>query len=63
MATNIYSLNGEKAETKQVRVTLPVEVLNYVLECYPHMPVSAAIRAQLVDEYSAFIASSKGGNR
>lgn len=63
MATYIRSINGEKAVTTQVRVTLPVEVLEHVLESYPHMSHSAAVRAALTDEYAAFVASLKKGVR
>jgi hypothetical protein len=59
MATVIKSLNGEPAICKAVKVTLPLELLAFVTDNYPHMPESAAVRAYIMDEYSAYLSSSK----
>jgi hypothetical protein len=59
MATIIRSLNGEPAQCKPVKVTLPLELIEFVTSNYPHMPDGAAVRAFIMDEYSAYLRSSK----
>ncbi len=59
MATIIRSINGERATTRPVKVTLPVEIIDYIKNAYPHMSESAAIRACLMDEFAAYVSSVK----